>query len=106
MTIQMNSAILKTTGGANFYGADGITAGFFRVLNRGGNWNEFYATWQNGWTIVQLPNAIITNVTIPDPVSEPDTIEVTISGGIFTSFATYEFTVANGVSISGGITFN
>jgi hypothetical protein len=106
MTIQMNSAILKTTGGANFYGADGITAGFFRVLNRGGNWNEFYATWQSGWKIVQLPNAIIANVTIPDPGSEPDTIEVTITGGIFTSFATYEFTGATGLSILGGITFN
>ncbi len=106
MTIQMNSAILTTTGGANFYGADGITAGFFRVLNRGGNWNEFYATWQSGWKIVQLPNAIITDVTIPDPIDEPDTIAVTISGGIFTSFATYEFTGATGVSILGGMSFN
>jgi len=63
----------------------------FRVLNRGGNWDEFFANWTNGsWTCVQFPGSVVTNMTIPDP-GEPDSPSITITGGTFVVSNYYSF---------------
>ena len=85
-----NIVSLATGGGQNFFGVSAETAGFFRVLNRGGNWNEFYANWTNGtWSIVGQPTWTIINVV--QDTNDTDTILVTITGGVFESGASYAF---------------
>ena len=98
-----------TTTSAQSY-SSGATMGTFRVLNRGGNWNEFYASYTNGsWSCVQLPGSVVTNITVPNP-SEPDSVDVTITGGTFVLNSFYSFTgtvpgmaVSGGMAITGGI---
>ena len=83
---------LLTTTSAQNYAADGPTMATFRVLNRGGNWNEFYASYTNGtWSCDQLPGSLVTNMTIPNP-SEPDSPDITITGGTFVLNNFYSFT--------------
>jgi hypothetical protein len=82
--------ILLTTTGTQSY-SNGSTMGTFRVLNRGGNWNEFYASYTNGtWSCVQFPGSVVVNITVPDP-SEPDSIDITITGGTFVVSNYYSF---------------
>ena len=85
------NASLQTTSAQN-YAADGPTMATFRILNRGGNWNEFYANYTNGtWSCDQLPGSVVTNMTIPNP-SEPDSPDITITGGTFVLNSFYSFT--------------
>ena len=82
---------LLTTSSAQNYAADGPTMATFRVLNRGGNWNEFYASYTNGsWSCVQIPGSQVTNITVPNP-GEPDSIDITITGGTFVLNTFYSF---------------
>jgi hypothetical protein len=77
-----------TTIGAQAY-SDGASMATFRVLNRGGNWDEFFANWDNGtWSCVQFPGSVVTNMTNPGD----DSPIITITGGIFVLNATYSFT--------------
>ena len=88
----LNALLPLTTTSAQNYAADGSTMATFRVLNRGGNWNEFYASYTNGtWSCDQLPGSIVTNMTIPNP-SEPDSPDITITGGTFVLNSFYSFT--------------
>ena len=88
---KIGSIVYLTTTGAQNYAADGATMSTFRVLNRGGNWDEFYANWTNGsWSCVQFPGSVVTNMTIPNP-SEPDGPDITITGGTFILNSTYSF---------------
>jgi hypothetical protein len=90
--IRVGSAASLTTTSAQNYAADGPVMSTFRVLNRGGNWDDFYATWTNGsWSCDQLPGSIVTNMTIPNP-SEPDGPDITITGGTFVLNSSYSFT--------------
>jgi len=90
--IRVGSAASLTTTGAQNYAADGPVMSTFRVLNRGGNWDEFYATWTNGsWSCVEIPGSVVTNMTIPNP-SEPDGPDITITGGTFILNSSYSFT--------------
>lgn len=90
--IRVGSAASLTTTGAQNYAADGPIMSTFRVLNRGGNWDEFYATWTNGtWSCVEIPGSVVTNMTIPNP-SEPDGPDITITGGTFVLNNSYSFT--------------
>ena len=85
------NASLTTTGAQN-YAADGPTMATFRVLNRGGNWDEFYAHYTNGtWSCVEIPGSVVINMTIPSP-SEPDSPDITITGGTFVLDSSYTFT--------------
>jgi hypothetical protein len=80
-----------TTTGAQNYAADGPIMSTFRVLNRGGNWDEFYANYTNGtWSCVEIPGSVVTNMTIPNP-SEPDGPDITITGGTFVLNNSYSF---------------
>lgn len=88
---KMGTLVLLTTSSAQNYAADGPTMATFRVLNRGGNWNEFYANYTNGtWSCVQFPGSQVTNITVPNP-SEPDSIDITITGGTFVLNTFYSF---------------
>ena len=90
--IRVGSAASLTTTGAQNYAADGPVMSTFRVLNRGGNWDEFYATWTNGsWSCVEIPGSVVANMTIPNP-SEPDGPDITITGGTFVLNSSYSFT--------------
>ena len=87
--IRLNPPLLTTTGAQSY--SNGSTMGTFRVLNRGGNWNEFYANYTNGtWSCVQFPGSRVVNITVPDP-SEPDSIDITITGGTFVLNTYYSF---------------
>jgi hypothetical protein len=80
-----------TTTGAQNYAADGATMSTFRVLNRGGNWDEFYANYTNGtWLCVEIPGSVVVNMTIPNP-SEPDGPDITVTGGTFVLNNSYSF---------------
>jgi hypothetical protein len=84
----MGVEVLLTTTGAQNYAADGATMNTFRVLNRGGNWDEFFANWTNGtWTCVQIPGSVVTNMVNPGD----DSPEITITGGTFVLNSTYSF---------------
>ena len=90
--IKVGPNTLLTTTSAQNYAADGPTMSTFRVLNRGGNWNEFYANYTNGtWSCDQLPGSVVTNMTIPNP-SELDSPDITITGGTFVLNSFYSFT--------------
>ena len=90
--VSMGTFPLLTTTSAQNYAADGATMSTFRILNRGGNWNEFYASYTNGtWSCDQLPGSVVTNMTIPNP-SEPDSPDITITGGTFVLNSFYSFT--------------
>jgi len=81
------SAHLITTSAASY--SDGATMATFRVLNRGGNWDEFFANWINGtWTCIQFPGSVVTNMTNPGD----DSPLITITGGTFVSSTFYTFT--------------
>ena len=85
------NASLQTTSVQN-YAANGSTMATFRVLNRGGNWDEFYANYTNGtWSCDQLSGSVVTNMTIPNP-SEPDSPDITITGNTFVLNSFYSFT--------------
>jgi hypothetical protein len=63
----------------------------FRVLLRGGNWDEFYANYTNGtWSCVEIPGSVVVNMAIPDP-SEPESPSITITGGTFVLNNSYTF---------------
>jgi len=80
--------ILLTTSAAQNYAANGSTMNTFRVLNRGGNWDEFFASWSNGtWTCVEIPGSVVTNMVNPGD----DSPEITISGGTFVLNNFYSF---------------
>jgi hypothetical protein len=83
--------VLLTTTAAQNYAANGATMATFRVLNRGGNWNEFFANYTNNtWSCVEIPGSVVTNITVPDP-NEPDSIDITITGGTFVLNNSYTF---------------
>lgn len=87
--IRVGSASSLTTTGAQNYAADGPIMATFRVLNRGGNWDEFYATWTNGsWSCVEIPGSVVTNMTNPGD----DSPVITITGGTFILDSSYSFT--------------
>ena len=80
--------VFLTTSSAQNYAADGPTMATFRVLNRGGNWDEFFASWTNGtWSCVQLPGSVVTNMTNPGD----DSPIITITGGTFVLNNFYSF---------------
>jgi hypothetical protein len=88
-TIESTVSAHLTTTGAQNYAANGPTMNTFRVLNRGGNWDEFFANWDNGtWSCVQFPGSVVTNMTDPGD----DSPIITITGGTFLLDATYSFT--------------
>ena len=79
---------LLTTSSAQSY-SDGASMATFRVLNRGGNWDEFFANWTNGtWSCVQFPGSVVTNMTNPGD----DSPIITITGGTFVTGTFYSFT--------------
>ena len=78
-----------TTTSAQNYTADGPIMSTFRVLNRGGNWDEFFANWTNGsWSCDQFPGSVVTNMTNPGD----DSPIITITGGTFILNSFYSFT--------------
>ena len=80
--------VFLTTSSAQNYAADGPTMATFRVLNRGGNWDEFFASWTNGtWSCVQPPGSVVTNMTNPGD----DSPIITITGGTFVLNTFYSF---------------
>lgn len=80
------AAHLTTTSAASY--SDGATMNTFRVLNRGGNWDEFFANWTNGtWTCLQFPGSVVTNMVDPGD----DSPQITITGGTFVSSTFYTF---------------
>ena len=80
--------VFLTTSSAQNYAADGPTMATFRVLTRGGNWDEFFASWTNGtWSCVQLPGSVVTNMTNPGD----DSPIITITGGTFVLNTFYSF---------------
>lgn len=87
----LDEVLLTTTSAANFAATSGTQGAFFRVLNRGGNWNEFFANWQNSWMVVGHPEFNIVNVVQDQNNGEPDTLLVTISGGVFQPGTFYAF---------------
>ena len=87
--IKVGPNTLLTTTSAQNYAADGSTMATFRVLNRGGNWDEFFANWINGtWSCDQLPGSVVTNMTNPGD----DSPIITITGGTFVLNSFYSFT--------------
>ena len=79
--------VFLTTSSAQSY-SDGSSMATFRVLNRGGNWDEFFASWTNGtWSCVQFPGSIVTNMTNPGD----DSPIITITGGLFVTGQFYSF---------------
>jgi hypothetical protein len=77
-----------TTSSAQNYAADGATMNTFRVLNRGGNWDEFFANWTNGsWSCIEIPGSVVTNMTNPGD----DSPIITITGGTFILNTFYTF---------------
>jgi hypothetical protein len=90
--IHVGLRITLITTGAQNYAVNGPIMSTFRVLNRGGNWDEFYANYTNGtWSCVEIPGSVVTNMTIPNP-SEPDGPDITITGGTFVLNNSYSFT--------------
>jgi hypothetical protein len=81
---------LTTTGATTFNGSSSSTGAFFRVLNRGGNWNEFFNNWSYGWKVVNHPEFTITNI-VQDS-NDPDNLLITITGGVFDYGPFYAFT--------------
>ena len=77
-----------TTSSAQSY-SSGASMATFRVLNRGGNWDEFFANWINGtWSCDQFPGSVVTNMTNPGD----DSPIITITGGTFVLNSFYSFT--------------
>lgn len=77
-----------TTSSAQSY-SSGASMATFRVLNRGGNWDEFFANWINGtWSCDQFPGSVVTNMTNPGD----DSPIITITGGSFVLNSFYSFT--------------
>jgi hypothetical protein len=77
-----------TTTSAQSY-SDGASMATFRVLNRGGNWDEFFANWDNDtWSCDQFPGSVVTNMTNPGD----DSPIITITGGTFVTGTFYSFT--------------
>ena len=86
--ISVGSTVLTTTSAQN-YAADGPSMATFRVLNRGGNWDEFFAHWTNGtWSCDQLSGSVVTNMTNPGD----DSPIITITGNTFVLNSFYSFT--------------
>jgi hypothetical protein len=86
--IKIGDSISLTTTGAQSY-SSGASMYTFRVLNRGGNWDEFFANWTNGtWSCVQFPGSVVTNMTNPGD----DSPIITITGGLFVLDTFYSFT--------------
>jgi hypothetical protein len=84
---QLGVEVFLTTSSAQSY-SDGASMATFRVLNRGGNWDEFFASWTNGtWSCVQFPGSIVTNMTNPGD----DSPIITITGGSFITGQFYSF---------------
>ena len=80
-----------TTTSAQSY-SDGSSMSTFRVLNRGGNWDEFFTDWTSGaWSCVEFPGSRVTNMTNPGD----DSPVITITGGTFVSGQFYTFTASN-----------
>ena len=80
--------VLLTTSSAQNYAGNGPTMNTFRVLNRGGNWDEFFASWTNGtWSRIQIPGSVVTNMTNPGD----DSPVITITGGTFILNTFYSF---------------
>ena len=76
-----------TTTSAQSY-SDGATMNTFRVLNRGGNWDEFFASWTNGtWSCIEIPGSRVTDMTNPGD----DSPIITITGGTFVLNTFYTF---------------
>jgi hypothetical protein len=87
-TVADEVADTLTTSSAQSY-SDGVSMATFRVLNRGGNWDEFFANWDNGtWSCVQFPGSVVTNMTNPGD----DSPIITITGGTFVTGTFYSFT--------------
>ena len=87
--VSMGTFPLLTTTSAQNYAADGPTMSTFRILNRGGNWNEFYASYTNGtWSCTEIPGSQVTNMYNPGD----DSPEITITGGTFVLNSFYSFT--------------
>jgi hypothetical protein len=87
--IKVGIPITLTTTAAQNYAADGPIMSTFRVLNRGGNWDEFFANWTNGsWSCDQFPGSVVTNMTNPGD----DSPIITITGGTFILNTFYSFT--------------
>jgi hypothetical protein len=84
---QLGVEVFLTTSSAQSY-SDGASMATFRVLNRGGNWDEFFASWSNGtWSCVQFPGSVVTNMTNPGD----DSPIITITGGTFVTGTFYSF---------------
>ena len=87
--IKVGIPTILTTTSAQNYAADGPIMSTFRVLNRGGNWDEFFANWTNSsWSCDQLPGSVVTNMTNPGD----DSPVITITGGTFILNSSYSFT--------------
>jgi hypothetical protein len=100
-------AILTTTSAMAY--SDGASMYTFRMLNRGGNWNEFFANWDNGtWSCDQFPGSRVTNMTNPGD----DSPVITISGGTFVLNTFYSLigslqgmTITGVLNATSGMTF-
>jgi hypothetical protein len=80
--------VLLTTTAAQNYAANGPTMATFRVLNRGGNWDEFFASWTDGtWSCVEIPGSMVTDMYDPGD----DSPVITITGGTFVLNNFYSF---------------
>ena len=78
---------LTTTAAQSYSSGSSMTT--FRVLNRGGNWDEMFASWTTGtWSCTQFPGSVVTNMTNPGD----DSPIITITGGTFVSGQFYSFT--------------
>jgi hypothetical protein len=87
-TVADEVADTLTTTSAQSY-SDGASMSTFRVLNRGGNWDEFFANWDNNtWSCDQFPGSVVTNMTNPGD----DSPILTITGGTFVTGTFYSFT--------------
>ena len=85
--IHMGIQIPLTTSSVQSY-SNGASMATFRVLNRGGNWDEFFANWTNGsWSCVQFPGSVVTNMYNPGD----DSPVITITGGTFVTGDFYSF---------------
>lgn len=85
--ILTTSATLTTTSAASY--SSGTTMTTFRVLNRGGNWDEFFANWTNGtWSCLQFPGSVVINMINPGD----DSPSITITDGLFVANQFYSFT--------------
>jgi hypothetical protein len=84
---KMGTLEYLTTSSAQSY-SSGASMATFRVLNRGGNWDEFFANWANGsWSCSQIPGSRVTNMTNPGD----DSPIITITGGTFVLNNFYSF---------------